>query len=88
MAKSRQRKLFEELGLLSEPLPPNPYDELGITQELAHELLTVDKSGETLRALANSAFRALHRLRLLATKHSFFVFKLLGTSLVASKIKV
>ena len=59
---SRQRQLFEELGMLEEPVQEaNPYETLGIDAEFAQNLLKEDPSGSTLQFVTGGMYRVLSR---------------------------
>lgn len=61
MATNKQRRLFEEIGLLNEEVQANPYQTLGLSQDFASEILTEDPSGDTLRGLAGALHKSLSR---------------------------
>lgn len=59
MARQDRRRIFEELGLLNEPEPTNPYKTLGLDPAFAGELLREDPSGEMIRLAAGALRQAL-----------------------------
>ncbi len=61
MATNKQRRLFEEIGLLDEEVQANPYQVLGLSQDFATEMLAEDPSGETLRSITGALHKALAR---------------------------
>lgn len=56
------KEVFEELGILDAPMPVNPLETIGISKELAAELLTEDPTGQSLRLASSGLHRALVQL--------------------------
>jgi hypothetical protein len=54
--------VFEELGLLEEAAPVNPYDILGLNPGSARELIGLDNTGDSLRIVVSGLHRAMSRL--------------------------
>jgi hypothetical protein len=61
MAASKQRRLFEDLGLIDQPTEANPYETLGLDQTFANNLLKEDPSGAALQFIAGALHKALSR---------------------------
>lgn len=60
--RRRGRDLFEELGLLAQEQETNPFTDLGISVELARQLLDENSKGDTLRFVATGMYRTLSRV--------------------------
>jgi hypothetical protein len=61
MATSKQRRLFEELGLVDQAQEANPYEVLGLDPDFAHNLLSEDPSGAAVQFVAGALHKALSR---------------------------
>lgn len=61
MATRNQRKLFEDLGLLNQAEPINPFEILGLDPEFAKNLLKEDKNGGAVRLVADGLYRVLSK---------------------------
>ncbi|HWB39209.1 MAG TPA: hypothetical protein VG604_03105 [Candidatus Saccharimonadales bacterium] len=62
MVTKKQQNLFEELGVLTEAEPVNPYHTLGIDPNFVRDLLQEDPSGKAVRTFASAAYRGLSQL--------------------------
>jgi len=62
MVSARQRRLFEELGLLAERPPKlNPYAEIGLDSAFARRLLEEDSTGSAIQFVSKALARALEQ---------------------------
>lgn len=59
MASRKHHKLFEELGILDQSPPFNPYETLGLDPNFANEILKERDGLATLRAAATALYRVL-----------------------------
>ena len=64
MSKSNPspREIFEGLGILDDTPPANPFDEIGISREMAGELYQNDKSGELVKLAVRGLYRSLTQI--------------------------
>lgn len=61
MARKQHRRLFEELGLLDQTPPSNPYETLGLDPNFANEILKEKDGMATLQAAVTALHRVLAR---------------------------